>query len=448
MERGKDLREWYRPAGREISEAPAVCVVLEPAAEEELDIFEEAGLCREEELLFSPWTPEEKKPKKRRWGAWVGGVLGVAAVLGVIVSTSLFFSERTGPVGLPKEKGNTDLYDFYDTFQWKNDADEPTIARAPTNADVQMTLQSDEGLEPLALNDLYAQCLPSVVGIKASQGFGYVWGTGVIMTEDGYILTNAHVLEDACSAGVVLHDETEYEAKLVGLDLISDIAVLKVEASGLPAAQFGDSDAMRVGDEVVAIGNPLNQRFSGTMTEGIISGMSRELTYRGRTMTLMQTSAAINEGNSGGPLFNRYGQVVGLVNMKIITSSSYTPVEGIGFAIPSATVRTTANAILRDGAVIGRPGLGIYGAYVEANTAHGAGVEVATVTEGSDAAAQGLRPGDIILQIDGITVDSFDTLKDRIDSLNVGDTVRLEVWREGRSLEKNVTLIDQNQMDE
>lgn len=447
MER-KQVRDWYRSTKEDIPEAPvqtegAVPVILETEPlEEELDIFEEAGLCTEEEVEFSPWTPEDQKPKKRRWGAVVSGVLGVAAMVGVIVSTSLFFSEQKTEYAGTHKSGET-LFDFY----WEDNGGAPNIARAPANGEVQMSLLSHEELEFLALNDLYDRCIPSVVGIKGSAGMGYTWGTGIIMTQDGYILTNAHILEDTSSASVVLYDETEYEAKLVGYDTISDIAVLKVEATGLIPAQFGDSATLSVGDEVVAIGNPLHQKFSGTMTPGIISGMSREMTYRGRTMTLLQTNAAINEGNSGGPLFNRYGQVVGITNMKIVTSSSFTPVEGIGFAIPSTTVRNTANAILRDGAVVGRPGLGIYASEVPANTAHPSGVKVAEIVKHSDAAAKDLQAGDIITQIDGIDIDSFDTLRDHIATLSVGDTVRLMVWRDGRFFELDVALIDQNEME-
>ena len=186
---------------------------------------------------------------------------------------------------------------------------------------------------------------------------GYNWGTGVILSADGLILTNTHVIEGCDSAKVTLFDDREFEAKLIGADTISDIAVLKIEAAGLPAAEFGESGSLVVGDPVAAIGNPLGETFRSTLTDGIISAIERGISYKGRTMTLLQTNTALNEGNSGGALFNMYGQVVGITNMKMM--SSYSSIEGIGFAIPSATVREVVNSIVRFGEVRGRPSIGI-----------------------------------------------------------------------------------------
>lgn len=442
MDKEIDLHNWYRP---QPEEAPAATEPLEMPVP-----LEEAGANYEEEPEFSPWTPENQKVKKRRWGTAIGGGLCAVALLALIVSTSVFFSRDHANFAKENKGSSSDeVFDFYREYfnepSKNNISGENTIERAPTNENVQLTLISgEEKPEPLRLQELYNRCLPSVVGVRGDIGWGYSWGTGIVMTSNGYILTNTHVLDNATAAQVILYDGSEYEAKLVGADAISDVAVLKIEATGLTAAQFGDSNTLSVGDEVVAIGNPINEVFSGTMTEGIISGVSREMTYNGRTMTLLQTNAALNEGNSGGPLFNMYGQVVGITNMKVVTTGT-AMVEGIGFAIPSTTVKAMANAILRDGAVIGRPGLGIYALEVTENADHPAGIQISSVIEGSDAAAQDLRPDDILTEIDGFAIESFDMMKEHIAALSVGDTVRLTIWREGKSIVKSVKLIDQNQ---
>lgn len=441
MEKEIDLHRWYQPQAKETP------VVTEPL---EMPVpLEDVGTNYEEEPEFSPWTPEDQKVKKRRWGTVIGGSLCAVALLALIISTSVFFSrDHANFAKESKDSSYDEVFDFYQEYFDESSqgiTGKNTIERAPTNENVQLTLISgEEEPEPLRLQELYDRCLPSVVGVRGNVGWGYSWGTGIVMTPNGYILTNTHVLDHATAAQVILYDGSEYEAKLVGADAISDVAVLKIEAAGLTAAQFGDSNALSVGDAVVAIGNPINEVFSGTMTEGIISGMSREMTYNGRTMTLLQTNAALNEGNSGGPLFNMYGQVVGITNMKVITTGT-AMVEGIGFAIPSTTVKAMANAILRDGAVLGRPGLGIYALEVTGNDDHPAGIQVSSVIEGSDAAAQDLRPNDILTEIDGLTIENFDMMKEHIASLSVGDTVRLTVWREGKSIVKSVKLIDQNQ---
>ena len=196
----------------------------------------------------------------------------------------------------------------------------------------------------------------SISGYKG-ESVGYNWGSGVIIRSDGLVLTNTHVLEDCDQAVVTLVDGTEYEAKLIGADTVSDIALLLIDAHGLPTAALGESSNLRVGDRVAAIGNPLGEDFRNTLTDGIISAIERGMNYHGRSMTLLQTNTAINEGNSGGALFNLYGQVIGITNMKMM--SSYSSIEGIGFAIPSVTVCNVVNALLRDGEVKGRPAIGI-----------------------------------------------------------------------------------------
>ena len=274
----------------------------------------------------------------------------------------------------------------------------------------------------------------------------YSWGTGVVLSEDGLILTNTHVIEDCDRATVTLYDDSVYEAKLVGADSISDVAVLKIEATGLPAASFGDSGSLMVGDKVAAIGNPLGETFRMTLTDGIISAIERGINYNGHSMTLLQTNTALNEGNSGGPLFNMYGQVVGVTNMKMM--SSYSSIEGIGFAIPSATVKSVVNALVADGEVRGRPSVGITIGGIPDNASDyysiPGGVYVSDVTEGSDAEAKGIQPGDIITHVNGQPVSTIDEVGAIKNQFNVGDSLTFTIWREGETFDVDVVLMDTN----
>ena len=279
---------------------------------------------------------------------------------------------------------------------------------------------------------------------------GYNWGTGVVLSSDGLILTNTHVIADCDRAAVTLFDNSVYEARLVGADSISDIAVLKIEAEGLVPAAFGDSTVLEVGDRVAAIGNPLGEEFRMTLTDGIISAIERGMNYKGHSMNLLQTNTAINEGNSGGPLFNMYGQVIGITNMKMM--SSYSSIEGIGFAIPSATVVKLVNIIVREGSVTGRPSIGITVGAIpdEARERYGdelpasGGLYISAVSEGSDAAAKGLRAGDIILKVDGVEVSATAEISAMKEELSVGDTMTFTIWREGEIFDVDIMLVDTN----
>ena len=206
---------------------------------------------------------------------------------------------------------------------------------------------------------MYDRCANSVVAITSYAGDGvYMWGSGIIMTSDGYILTNAHVLEGAAESTVTLWDDREYSASLVGSDSASDIAVIKINAVGLTPAEFC-ADTVRVGEAVAAIGNPLGPELRGTMTNGIISALSRDISYTNHPMTLIQTNVAINEGNSGGPLLNMYGQVVGMTSMKLVSAYTSSSIDGIGFAIPVDTIKQIADTLIENGRVVGRPALGL-----------------------------------------------------------------------------------------
>lgn len=259
-------------------------------------------------------------------------------------------------------------------------------------------------------------------------------GSGIIMSEDGYILTNAHVISDAAALKVVLEDGTEYEARIVGADDLTDIAVVKIEATGLPYAEFGNSDQLRVGEKVVAIGNPRGLTLAGSVTQGIVSAVNRTLSGSGSDITYIQTDAAINPGNSGGALVNEYGQVIGINTAKISqVSSSGAIYEGIGFAIPISEAKPIIDDLMAYGHVTGRVRLGITVQTVDAYTASIYGVPqgaiIASTEEGSDVAAKGIIAGDIIYSVDGQTITSSSELKSAIMGKKPGDTVTLGIYR-------------------
>lgn len=407
---------------------------------------ETADKCRETDLRQVRSRDElyqkRKSPKSR---GWIYAIICVALVVAAIALSAIAFSNDSSQ--LSDEELFRAYEKFYEQMLVQTPTGKNTIDRAPVNPDVEMQLQNRQQTEKLPLQELYAKCIPSVVGISGMKNdHAYSWGTGVIMTEDGYIITNTHVLDGSDAADVILHDGTVYHALLVGSDAVSDISVLKVDAHGLTPAQFADSTQVRVGDDAIAIGNPLGEQFSGTMTTGIISGVSRDVNYMHRTMTLLQTNAALNSGNSGGPLFNAYGQVIGITNMKMMVTAN-SVVEGVGFAIPTVTVKEMVDNILDHGAVVGRPGLGITLYDLNGGTDNlPDGMMIQSVAKGSDAEKQGLQQGDIITAIDGKAAEDIEVLRGVITSKQVGDTVDVTVWREGETIEMTIALIDQNDM--
>ena len=325
---------------------------------------------------------------------------------------------------------------------------EPTVTEPPVLEGINTKLQitaSPQSLEnisevpgAISWQDVYEKVMPSVVSITCHDGLTASSGTGVIMDAGGYIITNAHVVEDAVSIRVLLTDGRELTARCVGADMLSDLAVLRVTASGLVPAVFGDSDKLRVGDEVVAIGDPLGVELRGTMTNGIISGINRDIKSGNRTLTLMQTTAALNTGNSGGPLVNCYGQVVGINTMKIGDYASEGGVEGLGFAIPITSVQTILEQLASKGYVAGRPDLGLKGqeisTFYQFYYRMPAGILITEVAEGSSAAQQGLRRGDILLTLDGVAVTNPDILQEITYASTVGQELQATVYREGREI--------------
>ena len=392
--------------------------------------------------LERPKTEKKKKRSKSTW-LWIG--LPVL-VLVLIVGTSLAFAGTgsTAPGAMPSDWSDY-LENFYQSSQ--SDTLETSIERTVLEQPFTLPL-AQPGEQELSLQELYAACADSIVGITAypEDQDGYYWGTGVIADEAGLIVTNAHVIEGCASAEVTLYNNESYEALLVGADAVSDLALLKIDCSGLPAASFGDISSLSVGDPVAAIGNPLSEEFRSTLTNGIISAIDRGMNYNGHTMSLLQTNAAINEGNSGGALFNMYGQVVGITNMKMM--SYFSSIEGIGFAIPSSTVKAVVDQLAENGEVRGRPSIGITVGAIPQEAVENyelpEGLYISAVAENSDAAAQGIREGDILLAIDGQSVSTTEEVAAIRDTKSVGDSLRFTIWRQGETFEVDVLLMDTN----
>ena len=298
----------------------------------------------------------------------------------------------------------------------------------------------------LSLQEIYARNIPSVVSITAKGTNETATGTGVILSSQGYMVTNYHVIQQAQQVAVTLTDKRELTASIVGTDPVSDLAVLYVQAEDLTPAQFGDSDSLRVGDTVVAIGDPLGVELRGTMTDGIISAISRDVQVDGRTMNLIQTNAALNSGNSGGPLINCFGQVIGINTMKIGAFTDSSGVEGLGFAIPSATVQDVVNQIITQGYVSGRPWLGVQGEdfsyFYQRFYRVPRGIYITSVESGSPAQAAGLTGGDIITTADGTSVSDMDDLNSLLYAHSVGDTMKLTIYRNGYQGDVTVTLTE------
>ena len=297
----------------------------------------------------------------------------------------------------------------------------------------------------LSLQQIYQNTIDSVVSIVCTLNSGSTAsGTGVVLSSDGYILTNCHVVDGAKQVDVLFSNEQTLPATLVGSDTVSDLAVLHVQAADLSAAQFGDSSALRVGDMVAAIGDPLGVELRGTMTNGIVSAINRDLTLSGRTMTLIQTNAALNSGNSGGPLLNCYGQVIGINTMKIGDYMNSSSVEGLGFAIPSTTVKEVVEQLLRQGYVSGRPSFGFEGEAIsifhQVYSHLPKGIYITKILPGSYAEAKGLSVGDIILAIDNVRITDMDTLTNVLYSHQPGDVANVIVYRSGQQYALELTV--------
>lgn len=281
---------------------------------------------------------------------------------------------------------------------------------------------------------------PSVVGIVNKANIGFLnqlidlgSGSGVIISSDGYIITNNHVIENASELTVILNTHDEYKAKIIGSDERTDLAVIKIDAEGLTPASLGDSTTLEVGELAVAIGNPLGQELAGSVTVGVISATNRTISISGRTLNLVQTDAAINPGNSGGALVNCFGEVIGINTVKM----SSTNVEGIGFAIPISVAKPIINDLMSNGKVTGRPSIGIMGQ----NAPYG--VIVREVVDGSGAQKAGVTEGDLIVKVNDKSVTSVEEINEIRDTFKPGDTIKITVYRNGELSTLDVTLGEQ-----
>lgn len=323
-----------------------------------------------------------------------------------------------------------------------------------------VSLANVDGKTVLSAEEVYASNLESVVGVNGNVTTN-VWGqtvknavsgSGFVISSNdtaSYILTNYHVIDGVTDITVFFADGKSYDATLVGGEEENDIAVLKIDQGNLRPVVLGDSDAINVGEDVYAIGNPLGE-LTFTFTGGYVSAKDRSVTMSdGTVMNMIQTDTAINSGNSGGPLFDKYGQVVGIVSAKLSSSSSSeASVEGLGFAIPIDDVKDMVTSIMENGYVTGKPNVGILMSDVdESAQRYGvpAGSEVLAILDGSCAQTAGLQVGDIITAVGDTTVSSSDALKSAIKDCKAGDSVTFTVYRSGETLTINVVLDEDNQ---
>jgi len=383
-------------------------------------------------------TEPEKKPHKRGMG--VAGVIALCLVCALLggVSGGLI-ANANQPAAVVSE---TDA----------PASDTPLVQTSPSAGG---TTTSSDGA--MSARDIYYDlACKQVVGIQTDitttnifgmTVSGSVSGSGFVISEDGYILTNYHVVEDAYTGGyevkVMFYDGSTYTAEIKGFDRNNDIAVLKIDATGLDAAELGSSDSLYVGDTVYAVGNPLGE-LSYSMTSGMVSATDRLITTEEGTMTMFQIDAAVNEGNSGGPVYNTSGQVVGVVTAK----SNEDGTEGLGFAIPIDDAVRIANSVISGerslDAETGDAYLGITPADVDSMAAQyygfPEGAYVRTVTEGSAAEKADIKVGDIITQLDGYDIGSSDELRQELLFHSAGETVDIVVWRSGEYLTLSITF--------
>lgn len=415
------------------------------------------------------YEPKEEKPefvlpesffkaeRRRRIMMFIGLLLMLfACVLSVILLTGGYSSgSGSGGGTLPDsdsiydfDSGNMpdDWHKYFDYIYSSAGTSSALVPLETVTERGELSLNVSRDGDTLDYGDIYKKCSPSVVYIKAtvSGKSGYNWGSGIVASSDGYILTNTHVIEGCDSVEVGINGGKSYSAKLVGYDEDTDIAVLKIEAKGLTPATFAPTDTVSVGDTVIAIGNPLGESYRLTMTDGIVSALDRSVNYEGKTMRLLQTNAAINEGNSGGPLINDKGQVIGITNMKVISADS--GVEGIGFAIPTDTILDIVSSIMSEGAVYGRATIGITVGVISDEVAKyydlPNGLYVSFVNDMSDAYAQGLRKGDIITEVNGKACTETNDIAEAKNACDIGDTLDFTVWRDGETLSFSVKIMD------
>ena len=349
-----------------------------------------------------------------------------------LCAVTIFLDQYFSPASLFSSQPFSE--ENYRREETQNTNQPPDIPQAETGTGFTLTLNESHG-EALSLSQVHSKAIESLVSIEAYSDVYFSSGSGVILSSDGYIVTNAHVVAGANDVRVQLSDNRIFPASLVGFSAQEDLAVLKIDVDGLPAAEFGDSNALVCGESVSALGDSLGYR--GTFTDGIISALDREMTMEdGSTMVLIQTSAAINFGNSGGPLLNQYGQVVGINTIKIIADDG--SAESLGFAIPSTRVKYVTDHLIA-GEEIRTAAFGFTVSIVQLPEG---GLELLDVDPTSDAYAQGLRAEDILVAANGQSISSTQDLVRLKQTLGPGDQVELTYLREGVSHTIWVELMD------
>lgn len=421
-----------------------------------------------------------KKPKKKHTGLKVAAfVLAMVLVsggsIGVYEGIRSSNADNSSSIVASNDSSAAESSTGDSSSSKKSDSSQSWIQLASTNGSmsvadivkkvtpsvvgVQSTFSSSNGSNNNTMNGYGGFFGYGSQGNNGSQGMTGV-GTGIIMSKDGYIVTNAHVIYDdehgygeASSVQIQMSDEeTTYDARIVAYDKEADIAVLKIDADNLTAAEFGDSSSCEVGETVVAIGNPLGLQFQNTVTCGIISALDRKVTINDNTMTLIQTDTAINNGNSGGPLINSSGQVIGINSAKMSsTYSGEATVEGIGFAIPMSEAKSIVDDLINYGYVTGRPQLGISCQDVTEAVSQAynipVGAYIFSVTAGGAADQAGLQPGDVITGIQDQTISTTEELNAVKNQYKAGDTITLTYVRAGETKKVDVTLAEVQQTE-
>lgn len=387
-------------------------------------------------------TDFEEKPKKKKFRFPLKKVASFA--LAMIIGAGVTLG--AGSLYIPKLV--------------KSEVEKNYVSGAAVNEKVNPSMTAEQSATPvnnenkklLSVVEIAKKVGPTVVGINTkTQGisiFGRVQesegsGSGIILTADGYIVTNNHVIENANEITVVLSDGKTYEAKLTGADSRTDLAVLKIDASNLPYATLGNSSELQVGELAVAIGNPLGNELAGTVTGGYISALNRSIIVDDRKFNLIQTDAAINPGNSGGALVNNYGEIVGINSVKMAASG----VEGIGFAIPIDEAKPIIEDLKTSGYVTGRPVIGIGGRNVTQQDSVyyniPVGIYVSQISPYSAAERAGIQIGDVIIEFNGEKVTTIDELNNKKEAFKVGDTVTLTYIRDGETRKADLKLTEE-----